>query len=219
LKNEGILRQFSFSGTPESQGCMIFNGLFPRLQSGMLAAIIAASVFAGTPLAAAGDDAGCIGCHTTRGLAAQFPDAEKLLLTIDAAVLKGSVHAEQDCTACHTGIRQFPHPKKTAVSYREFQLETSRQCETCHAEQGKEELDSNHARALAAGNTNAAVCIDCHGSHAVSKPASPRHRISTSCGRCHGAIYTQRLKIPTYLSAPIATRPTDRKIPPPRHSA
>jgi predicted CXXCH cytochrome family protein len=52
-------------------------------------------------------------------------------------------------------------------------------------------MDSNHERALEAGNRNAAVCIDCHGSHNIDKPGEPRNKISTSCGKCHGAIYAQ----------------------------
>jgi predicted CXXCH cytochrome family protein len=174
---------------------MIFTGLFTGFRRGLrnagVSALVAGAILVGTPGAVAGDNRTCVGCHTTQGLATQFPSSEKLPLTINAASLKSSVHGTQDCTACHVGIREFPHPKNTAVNYREFQLENSRHCETCHAEQAKQELDSHHARALAAGNKNAAVCTDCHGSHTAGKPDSPRHRISTSCGRCHGAIYTQ----------------------------
>lgn len=137
------------------------------------------------------DNTGCVGCHTTPGLSTQFASSEKLALTIDVGSLQSSVHGAQRCTACHRGISKFPHPPKTAGDYREFQLESSKQCQACHAEQAKQEHDSNHARALAAGNRNAAVCTDCHGSHAVGKPDAPRHKISTSCGRCHGAIYAQ----------------------------
>jgi predicted CXXCH cytochrome family protein len=50
-----------------------------------------------------------------------------------------------------------------------------------------------HARVLAAGNQDGAICIDCHGSHAIAKPNVPRHRISTNCGKCHKGIYEQYL--------------------------
>ena len=93
--------------------------------------------------------------------------------------------------ACHSNIEEFPHPPKTAKDYREFQLENSNRCQACHSEQFEEQLDSNHAHALEAGNRNAAVCIDCHGSHAIGKSDQPRNQISTSCGRCHGEIYAE----------------------------
>lgn len=174
---------------------MIFTRSFSRFQRSLRAAgvsvIVAGAFFVGIPGYGAEDDIACIGCHTTQGLETQFASSEKLPLTIGIASLKSSVHGTQNCTACHTTIREFPHPEKTAGNYREFQLENSRQCETCHEDQAKLELDSNHARALEAGNENAAVCTDCHGSHAVGKPDSPRHRISTNCGWCHGIIYEQ----------------------------
>jgi nitrate/TMAO reductase-like tetraheme cytochrome c subunit len=50
--------------------------------------------------------------------------------------------------------------------------------------------DSTHARASLAGNENAAVCVDCHGSHNVRNPAESRPEISRTCGQCHSAIFT-----------------------------
>jgi len=184
-----------FSAKQEGRGSMIFSDSFIKFQSSLrtasVSALVAGAIFAGTPGSPAEDNRACIGCHTTQGLATQFASSENLPLTISVASLKSSVHGTQNCTACHVDIWEFPHPESTAGSYREFQLEYSRQCERCHTEQAKLGLDSNHARALAAGNKNAAVCTDCHGSHAVAKPDSPRHRISTNCGGCHGAIYAQ----------------------------
>ncbi|MBN2243440.1 MAG: cytochrome c3 family protein [Acidobacteria bacterium] len=136
-----------------------------------------------------GEDAACVGCHTTEGLTTRFAGSEVLPLTVDVESLKGSVHGGMACTACHSNIEKFPHPENTARDHREFQLENSDRCRACHAGQFEELRDSNHARALAAGNRDAAVCIDCHGSHAVARPGRPRHRIPTSCGKCHSAIY------------------------------
>ena len=145
----------------------------------------------GVAFSAEQNDTFCIGCHETPGLSTQFPNSEKLSIKINAKSLQSSVHGDQRCTACHPKISKFPHPAKTANDYREFQLEASKQCWGCHKEQAKQEQDSIHGRGLVAGDKNAAICIDCHGSHAVSKANAPRHKISTSCGRCHGAIYEQ----------------------------
>ncbi len=136
----------------------------------------------------------CIGCHTTRGLSTSLASGEILSLAIDNGRLKASVHKTLPCTSCHAGIQKYPHPKIEASDRRDYQLANNRQCQNCHVEQFKLERDGNHARALAAGNRNAAVCIDCHGSHDVAKPDQPRGGISTSCGRCHGGIYRQYME-------------------------
>jgi len=174
---------------------MIFDDLHGRFGLGLLAAgfsvLLAVAFCSGTPGVAAEGRDSCIGCHTTPGLTARFPGSETLPLTIDMDAFGSSVHGSQSCTACHQNIREFPHPENSAETYRDFQLENSRRCETCHDEQARQGLDSIHAHALASGNKNAAVCIDCHGSHAIGKPDSPRHMMSTNCGKCHGIIYAQ----------------------------
>jgi predicted CXXCH cytochrome family protein len=143
--------------------------------------------------AAERENESCIGCHTVRGLSLRFPSGDMLPLTIDAVVMHSSVHGSLNCTKCHTGIQKFPHPKNTANDRREFQMQRNEQCQACHEKEFKQELNSNHARVLAAGNQNGAICIDCHGSHSVTKPNVPRSRISTACGQCHRAIYEQYL--------------------------
>ena len=138
-------------------------------------------------------DAACRGCHATQGLSVKMQGGEILPLTVDLKALDASVHQAVPCTGCHTNIQGFPHPEITARDRRAFQMERYLQCRACHPKQYKDALDSNHARVLAAGNRNAATCIDCHGSHAMTKPAYPRQRISTNCGQCHQVIYQEYL--------------------------
>lgn len=121
----------------------------------------------------------------------RLPSSEPLPLTIDVAALRSSAHGGERCAACHPGISKFPHPPNTARDYRDFQLESGTRCRACHEAQANEARDGMHARALAAGNRDAAVCVDCHGSHDVGRPDSPRHKMASRCGRCHGAIYAQ----------------------------
>lgn len=175
-------------------GAVIFS--VPRTyRSPMPRRIIALLVFAFTAgaFAAQRPDAACIGCHTTQGLAAKLPSGELLPLMVDVKAFEASVHGTLRCADCHTNIRGFPHPKITAHDRRDFQMERYQQCQACHTDQYRQALDSNHARILAAGNRNGAICVDCHGSHAVSKPNEPRHKISTSCGTCHRGTYAQYL--------------------------
>ena len=147
----------------------------------------------GSAIAAGSEDAACIGCHTTEGLGTKLRSGELLPLTVDVKAFKASVHAALRCTDCHTNIREYPHPKITAYDHRGFQIERYQQCQICHPDQYKLALDSNHARILAAGNRNGAICVDCHDSHAVGKPKEPRQKISTSCGKCHQVTYAQYL--------------------------
>ncbi|MEJ1644175.1 hypothetical protein SMA60_28565, partial [Escherichia coli] len=59
---------------------------------------------------------------------------------------------------------------------------------------------SVHQNALAAGNTDAAVCTDCHNPHTQKRLTNPdtgkllgyaRLHIPQTCAQCHSAIYDQ----------------------------
>lgn len=143
--------------------------------------------------AAQGDNSTCLGCHSNAGLSAQLASGEVLPLTVDPNVFNASIHGKAGltCVACHTNITGYPHPKLTAGDRRSFQLERYTQCQTCHQTQYRQTLDSNHARALAAGNRQAAICTDCHGAHDTTDPKSPRQKISTTCEKCHSTIYNE----------------------------
>ncbi len=155
-----------------------------------LACLLFVALVAGAN-AQAGDNSTCLGCHTTPGLSVELASGETLPLIIDPQVYGASVHASQTCTSCHTNIDGYPHPKVTAGDRRSFQMERYQQCRSCHEDQYRQSLDSNHARELAAGNRNAAICTDCHGAHNVTKADSPRQKVSTTCQKCHSAIYDQ----------------------------
>lgn len=161
--------------------------LFVTCLAGLLFVALAATASAQS----GGDNSTCLGCHSQQGLSVELASGEVLPLTVDPDVFHASVHGTLTCTACHTNIDGYPHPKLTAGDRRSFQMERYQQCKNCHADQYNASLDSNHARALAAGNRNAAICTDCHGAHDVSKPNQPRQKISQTCQKCHSAIYDQ----------------------------
>jgi len=159
-----------------------------------------------TPVAAApqaqGDkptDETCLACHQQAGMTVQI-GGQPLPLTIDAGVFSASVHGTEAiaCVDCHTNITGFPHPAVTASSPRDFSLELYPVCQQCHTEQYEKVLDSVHQRALAAGNTNAAVCTDCHNPHTQARLTNKdtgklllgaRLVIPQTCAKCHNAIY------------------------------
>ena len=110
------------------------------------------------------------------------------------------------CSDCHGGD---PAAREVAAAHqRDFRslsdrLEVPQMCASCHADldqmraynlpvdQYAVYLTSQHGKALAAGETRAAICTDCHGGHDIRRPRDPsssthpRH-IPETCGQCHG---------------------------------
>ncbi len=138
-------------------------------------------------------NASCFACHAQPGMQTTLPSGEILYLTVNPDVFKDSVHGQQDfvCQVCHTDISGYPHPELTAQTLREFQLQRYRSCTTCHQSYYEATQDSVHAKALAAGNENAAVCTDCHGAHNIQTPGEPRSNIPLMCQKCHSQIYAE----------------------------
>lgn len=142
----------------------------------------------------------CIGCHSQAGMSRSLDDGSILPLTISGEHFRRSAHGEADirCVDCHADIESFPHPAFSARSRRAVTLDLYTSCAKCHAEQYTNVLDSVHQRALAGGNSNAAVCTDCHNPHEQARltdrqsgqllPESRLH-IPQTCARCHSAIY------------------------------
>ncbi|MBI5954985.1 MAG: ammonia-forming cytochrome c nitrite reductase subunit c552 [Chloroflexi bacterium] len=147
----------------------------------------------------AGNDL-CFSCHTREGFSVELDSGEVLPLTIDQEAFEKSVHGESQvaCASCHVDTPSFPHPKRTTETLRDVTLKYYTSCQQCHAEQFTQTLDSVHQKALAAGNTNAAVCADCHDPHTQPRLTdsasgellpSARLHVPDTCAQCHSAIY------------------------------
>jgi len=144
------------------------------------------------------DNAGCLYCHGKEGMSMTLPSGEVSSLTIDPGHFAGSIHNGLACTDCHTGISGYPHPKFDQQTQRDITMKWYTSCQKCHAEQYNKTLDSVHQRALAGGNTNAAVCTDCHNPHTQTRLTDPgtgellpdaRVQIPQTCARCHSVIF------------------------------
>ncbi len=135
----------------------------------------------------------CLKCHRDPHLSTKLPSGEVLSLYVDEKTYYASVHAAEDvtCMDCHPNIRGYPHPPLFAWDRRDLSIGYYTRCKACHEEQYRQNLDSMHARELAAGNRNAPVCTDCHGYHDVQTLKKPRTRIVQTCAKCHSAIYNQ----------------------------
>jgi formate dehydrogenase gamma subunit len=109
----------------------------------------------------------CLNCHTRNG------DLSTVLPASDPRSTINRSNIAETCGRCHgdksimqgSGISNRPF-----LSYRE----------------------SVHAKAVARGNSSAAVCTDCHNSHDIlpaSNPQSPIAKINVpaTCGKCHSS--------------------------------
>lgn len=108
------------------------------------------------------DVATCVDCH---GKHAMLPAKDPL-----SPVSKRNM--PQTCGKCHSDATLV---KKHLVSV---------------SKPSEAYLRSAHAKAIASGNEEAAVCTDCHGSHDIQPSQHPaslvaRANIQTTCGKCH----------------------------------
>jgi predicted CXXCH cytochrome family protein len=176
---------------------------------GLVGFVVAAMVLLGVqPIRAqdgGGDDGGegkdsfdqrCLDCHDGSDATLVFGNGEKRSVDFDLDAFNISVHGSSNpsgylsCYDCH-GEHPFPHESGPYATPRDLRLELNARCEGCHSYQAELGSDSVHAVAMAAGNTNAAVCVDCHGYHDVHKPGVPRAEISLTCGTCHTDIFAE----------------------------
>lgn len=119
-----------------------------------------------------------------------------------------SIHAVEgvSCSDCHGGN---PAMRDVAGAHAgEFRSLANRReipemCADCHSDleqmraynlpvdQYAIYLTSQHGKALAEGETRAAVCTDCHGVHDILRPRDPSsssntRNIPATCAQCHG---------------------------------
>lgn len=138
-------------------------------------------------------DGGCLDCHSNPDLVFTFPNGEEVSAYVDIAHYSTSVHAEKGvtCIDCHVSITGYPHPERTAESYREYTLQMYNLCQKCHLDNYQEAQDSVHMQQIQQGSDVAPVCTDCHGAHDVVRATEPRTKGSEICGTCHPAVYKE----------------------------
>jgi len=154
----------------------------------ILLLVVAARATAQAP---AVDNATCLGCHTEASVALKLADGTSVPLRVGEDALAGSVHARHNCVDCHTAMAEVPHPPRTFASRREISVALDAQCRKCHFDNYAKTLDSVHQQAVARGDRTAPLCVDCHGSHDVKKPSTPRTLISATCAKCHEGVAAQ----------------------------
>lgn len=133
------------------------------------------------------EDLACLECHGDETAEAYAEDDEAFSTYTDVKELMGSVHADVDCTECHTDLKGKgdKHDAVTFPNRRAVTLLYSEQCKDCHFQNFTRSLDGVHHGLQLEGKKEAAVCVDCHGGHAIGKANEPRSRISRNCAQCH----------------------------------
>lgn len=164
-------------------------------------------------------DENCLMCHSDPDFKGAFQDGELISLYVDKGEYEQSIHgpAGLNCVACHTDISRYPHHVEEQVTCttchpleggqpdtdyvtlrvqlsfadrREMTLAINEECRSCHEHEFEVAVDSAHVRVFEGGNRYAPICVDCHGSHAITNPEEPRPKISHICGECHKAVYS-----------------------------
>jgi hypothetical protein len=147
---------------------------------------------AGFVLAQESPNDACLACHGQPGMRTTLPSGEVLYLTVDPEVYNASVHGQQGmlCIHCHADATTYPHAPLAVNTRRDLSLSLYRSsCIQCHRTEYDATLDSVHQVALAGGDTRAAICTDCHGTHNIQPPDRPRSRSSQMCALCHSEIF------------------------------
>jgi hypothetical protein len=124
----------------------------------------------------------CLMCHADK----DAKSAAGKSIAVDADKFKASVHGGMSlkCTDCHSDVsaQKLPHADKLKPV----------NCAACHEKAVAEYAGTVHGLARKGGNTVAASCTDCHGTHDIlrAKDADSRTNhanIEATCSKCHGS--------------------------------
>lgn len=145
----------------------------------------------GLPSGVAMSNEDCLACHETPDMFLPLESGELLYLTVNQVVYDTSVHGREGyaCVQCHTDITTFPHPEQKQTTVRDFQVAAAESCGNCHTQEQEIYQQGDHAKVLADGDINSAVCTDCHGAHQIQEFGGSRSRIAETCRQCHSEIY------------------------------
>ena len=138
----------------------------------------------------------CAQCHAE--------EVKELPASVHGAAAKNGDPQSPKCQSCHGGIHRILPADDPQSAVAKKNLPDT--CGACHSNPeflARHQIPfahpveayrlSVHGRAVAAGNSSAASCSDCHGSHGILPGRDPRSKINhwnvaATCGRCHSEI-------------------------------
>lgn len=138
----------------------------------------------------------CESCHVGKAaVAEQGLRGTKFVSSFDQSVHGAALQAGKKeaatCVDCH-GAHEMN--RAVAAGARINKLHQPATCSRCHEEQARDYASSVHATALQKGNTDSAVCTDCHREHDIrghKDPTSPVHAKNVAqevCASCHASL-------------------------------
>jgi cytochrome b subunit of formate dehydrogenase len=146
---------------------------------------------------------GCVECHMEEWGRLHSGEADTAGSNLDNVV----EHIESYMDSLHARPRIDDQSRTNATCYdchgshyiqpvnreerSENYLNLPNMCGTCHADALEMYKTSVHGREWASGNTEAAICADCHSRHGVGEVGdeSARVEITQNCGNCHHDSY------------------------------
>jgi cytochrome b subunit of formate dehydrogenase len=162
-------------------------GWAPVLAADSTAGAIAAAQQVGNP---ANDT--CLTCHGNPSFAAPGADGKLSALYVIKDKFGNSVHGKLLCTQCHTDITDVPQKPgdkhQGAMARVAWRLDIPNICGACHTAERAQYATSVHGTAVLNNkNPAAAVCSDCHTTHAIANPTTDAAKLSITqnCGTCH----------------------------------
>ncbi len=140
---------------------------------------VAADKTAPAAAAPAVPNSDCLDCHEAK-FKPRKKDAPKEWVGVKSAAFAKSVHGALNCVDCHVAITETPHEAKLPPP----------QCASCHQKESAQYAGSIHGVSNRMGDSEAAACTSCHGSHEivpVKHLDSPvfKLNLAQTCARCH----------------------------------
>ncbi len=129
----------------------------------------------------------CLGCHLDSTITRKIGGKIVPVAIFPTNTFPRSVHAKLSCVDCHTGVKELVHEPGVPPAT----------CTGCHnAQADHEHAATNYSNSIhgmsrkANGESSAATCSDCHGSHEimpVKDLSSPvfKLNLAQTCGKCH----------------------------------
>jgi thiosulfate reductase cytochrome b subunit len=150
------------------------------ITAGIFLASISIACWAQTSTNSAAVSAANSAPHTLSNQDCKSCHAPRRIPVVDSEILAHSVHANLNCTDCHSDINSIPHP-------------TSLQpvdCSACHRAVAHQMRMGAHAPASGV-TSHTPTCTTCHGTHDIQKVDSVAFRdvIAQRCGACHQEHY------------------------------
>jgi cytochrome b subunit of formate dehydrogenase len=129
----------------------------------------------------------CLACHSNTDFTGTL-NGKTISLYVNGRAFRHSVHGALNCTDCHMDIKAIPHAAVLAMP----------RCGSCHSDEAVAYENSVHRKAIKAGDTNAARCVNCHGgAHQIlgaDDPNSPvfHRNVPNTCGACHKETFVMK---------------------------